>query len=142
MTTCCVFALSCRHVGSSTDLLPLLQINAEDARDTTAAPNTSIAAGTSSSGSVTLMAALTRLEQQAKLYRWAGLHAGQSHLLQQLLPAVSGAEPPCLACRSCTSALIIDDWSAATCTGHVVFGEGSSDIAVVLAGSMPLQAQR
>lgn len=59
----------CRLIGSSPDLLPLLQLPADDPRDSgnnTAAANPS--SGTSSS-SCTLMSALLRLQQQANLFR-------------------------------------------------------------------------
>jgi hypothetical protein len=66
------YVCACRHVGTSTDLLPLLQLPADDPRDTTTtAAAAGTAAGASSSGSSTVLAALRRLEQQAKLYRWA-----------------------------------------------------------------------
>jgi hypothetical protein len=67
---CHQYVCSCRHVGTSTDLLPLLQLPADDPRDTTpAAAAAGTAAGTSSTGSTTVLSALRRLEQQAKLYR-------------------------------------------------------------------------
>ena len=68
---CCC---ACRVVGATADLLPLLQLPADDPRDssTPTPPNTTTctAAGqTSSSSSTTLLTVLRRLEQQAKLYR-------------------------------------------------------------------------
>lgn len=61
---CCSLCLCCRHIGSNTDLLPLLQLPADDPRDASTP-----AAGPSSSSSTTLMTTLRRLDQQAKLYQ-------------------------------------------------------------------------
>lgn len=60
-----------RLVGSSTDLLPLLQLPADDPRDASPPAHTSTAAGPSSSSTTvtTLLSTLRRLEQQAKMYR-------------------------------------------------------------------------
>lgn len=68
--SCVVVCMCCRHVGASTDLLPLLQLPADDPRDSSssaAAP--SGGPSSSSSPSITLLGVLRRLEQQARLYR-------------------------------------------------------------------------
>jgi hypothetical protein len=65
-------------VGSCTDLLPLLQLPADDPRDaappTAAAPNgtpssSASAAAANSSSASTLLSALQRLDQQARLFQ-------------------------------------------------------------------------
>jgi hypothetical protein len=64
-------------VGSCTDLLPLLQLPADDPRDaapTPAAPNSNpsssaSAAAANSSSASTLLSALQRLDQQARLFQ-------------------------------------------------------------------------
>lgn len=62
---------TCRLIGSCTDLLPLLQLPADDPRDATP-PAAAAAAGnpgSSSSSNSTLLSALQRLDQQARLFQ-------------------------------------------------------------------------
>lgn len=81
---CCVYLLpTCSLIGSNTDLLPLLELPADDPRDATPAT-----AGSSSSGRLTLMSALTRLDQQAKLFRKSAEQLMQEEGDQDTMQAV------------------------------------------------------
>jgi hypothetical protein len=75
----CVAYTPCRLIGSYTDLLPLLQLPADDPRDATTPPAAAAAAGNPSAAaaatngtansSSTLLSALQRLDQQARLFQ-------------------------------------------------------------------------